>query len=147
MGYKPSVIEQAKFEYSRLGNIFNKGLKEEDIKEELFKRLENIKRKNEELLNAISGANKVSKAAKKDSNYIYNSYYTFYNFYKDFKKFKRMSLDSKYDEMTDFHEFLNSFIKTHKATNTETSDRKNRIFINTWMLTKKIMIVTINGLK
>ena len=66
LGYKPSVIEQAKFEYSPLGNIFNKGLTEKDKKEGLFKRLENIEDKNEELLNAFSGANKVSKAAKKE---------------------------------------------------------------------------------
>ena len=33
LGYKPSVIEQAKFDYSPLGNIFNKGLKEEDKKD------------------------------------------------------------------------------------------------------------------
>ena len=38
-----------------------------------------------------------------------------------------MSLDSKQDEVTDFHEFLNSFIKTHEATTTETKDYKDRI--------------------
>ena len=27
LGYKPSVVEQAKFDYSPLGKIFNKGLK------------------------------------------------------------------------------------------------------------------------
>ena len=42
LGLKPSTVEQAKFEYSPLGKVFNKGLKEEDKKEELFKRLENI---------------------------------------------------------------------------------------------------------
>ena len=31
---KPSTIEQARFEYSPLGKIFNKGLKEEDKKKE-----------------------------------------------------------------------------------------------------------------
>ena len=41
-----------------MGNIFNKGLDRDD-KKELFKRLENIKVKNEELLNAFSAANKV----------------------------------------------------------------------------------------
>ena len=60
LGYKPSVFEQAKFDYSPLGNIFTKGLDKDDQKEGLFKRLENIKDKNEELLNAFSGANKVS---------------------------------------------------------------------------------------
>ena len=39
---KPSTIEQARFEYSPLGKIFNKGLSEDDKKEGLFKRLENI---------------------------------------------------------------------------------------------------------
>ena len=48
LGLKPSTVDQAKFEYSPLGTIFNKGLKEEDKKEELFKRLENIECKNEE---------------------------------------------------------------------------------------------------
>ena len=120
LGYKPSVIEQAKFDYSPLGNIFNKGLKEEDKKEGLFKRLKNIEGKNEELLNTFSEANKVSKAAKNDSNYNYDSEYAFYEFYRDFKKFKRMSLDSKYDEMSDFYTLLNAFIYTHKATNIET---------------------------
>ena len=38
-----------------------------------------------------------------------------------------MSLGSKYDVMTDFHEFLNSFTNTHKAITDETNDRKNRI--------------------
>ena len=33
LGYKPSVFEQGKFDYSPLGKIFNKGLKEEDEKE------------------------------------------------------------------------------------------------------------------
>ena len=45
LGLKPSHVEQAKFEYSRLGKIFNKGLKEEDKKEGLLKRLKNIKEK------------------------------------------------------------------------------------------------------
>ena len=72
LGYKPSVFEQAKFDYSQLGNIFSKELDKDDQKEGLFKKilrietraLENIKDKNEELLNAFSAANTVSKAAK-----------------------------------------------------------------------------------
>ena len=50
---KPSTVEQARFEYSPLGKFFTKGLKEEDNKEGLFKRLKNIKDKNEEHLKAI----------------------------------------------------------------------------------------------
>ena len=33
LGLKPSTVEQAKFEYSPLGKIFNKGLSEDDQKE------------------------------------------------------------------------------------------------------------------
>ena len=50
LGLKPSTVEKAKFEYSPLGKIFNKGLSEEDKKEGLLKKLKNIEDKNEELL-------------------------------------------------------------------------------------------------
>ena len=53
LGLKPSTIEQAKFEYSSLGKIFNKGLDKDDKKEGLFKRLKNIEDKNEKQLKAI----------------------------------------------------------------------------------------------
>ena len=53
LGLKPSTIEQAKFEYSPLGKIVNKGLSEDDKKEEHFKRLENIKDANLTQLQAI----------------------------------------------------------------------------------------------
>ena len=45
LGYKPSVFEQTKFDYSPLGNIFTKGLDKDDEKEELFKRLKILKTK------------------------------------------------------------------------------------------------------
>ena len=44
LGLKPGTVEQAKFGYSALGKIFNKGLKEEDKKEGLLKRLKNIEK-------------------------------------------------------------------------------------------------------
>ena len=64
MGYKPCVFEQTKFDYSSLSNIFTKGLDKDDQNEGLFKRLENIKDENKELLNAFSAANKVCKVTK-----------------------------------------------------------------------------------
>ena len=38
LGLKPSTVEQAKFEHSPLGKIFNKGLSEKDKKEGFLKR-------------------------------------------------------------------------------------------------------------
>ena len=43
LGLKLSTVEQTKFEYSPLGKVFTMGLKEDEKKEGLFKRLENIK--------------------------------------------------------------------------------------------------------
>ena len=54
LNLKPSTVEQAKFEYSPLGKIFNKGLSEDDKKEGILKRLENIKVKKSELLNTFA---------------------------------------------------------------------------------------------
>ena len=42
LGYKPNVVQKAKFEYSPLGQVFNKGLDTSDKKEGLLKRLKNI---------------------------------------------------------------------------------------------------------
>ena len=86
LGYKSSVFEETKFDYSPLGNIFIKGLDKDDQKERLFKKLANIKDKNEELLNAFSPANKV----KNESDFNYNSKYAFYSFYRGFENIKRM---------------------------------------------------------
>ena len=47
---KPSTIEQAKFEYSPLVKIFNKGLDKDDKKEGLFKRLKNIENAQKNLI-------------------------------------------------------------------------------------------------
>ena len=69
LGLKPSTVEQAKFEYSPLGKIFNKGLKEEkDKKEGLLKRLKNIEDKNEEQLKAIK--DKASESIKEVTDFV-----------------------------------------------------------------------------
>ena len=34
LGYRPSVLEQTKFDYSLLGKVFNKGLDEDDKKKD-----------------------------------------------------------------------------------------------------------------
>ena len=58
LGLKPSTVEQAKFEYSPLGKIFNKGLSEDDKEEGLLKKLRNIEGKNEAQLQAIEDMEK-----------------------------------------------------------------------------------------
>ena len=53
LGCKPDVIPKAKFDYSPVGKIFNKGLDESDKKEGLLKRLKNIEDKSGEQLKMI----------------------------------------------------------------------------------------------
>ena len=55
---KPSTVAQAKFEYSPLGKIFNKGLSEDDKKEGPCKRIKNNKNKYKEQLKAIEDQGK-----------------------------------------------------------------------------------------
>ena len=77
-----------------------------------MKSVKNIGDKTQELLKAFTAANKVSKAAKNESDFNYDSKFAFYNFHRRFKKFKRMSLGSKYDEINNFYMLLNAFINT-----------------------------------
>ena len=65
LGLKPSTVEQARFEHSPLGKVFDKGLTEEDKKEGILKRLRNIEDKSEKQLKVFSKANKISRLAKK----------------------------------------------------------------------------------
>ena len=104
LGLKPSTVEQAKFEYSPLGKIFNKGLSEDDKKEGLFKRLENIKEKNEELINTLA----TNKASKSDA-FTYNAKYSFSKL-KNIDDIKKLPLDPMINLMKEHHKKLNSLI-------------------------------------
>ena len=103
LGLKPSTVEQAKFEYSPLGKIFNKGLSEDDKKERILKRLENIKDKNDELLNTFA-INKSSKNKKntKSKILIYNTEHSFAKL-KNIDDIKKLSLDSMFNLMREYH--------------------------------------------
>ena len=111
---KPSTVAQAKFEYSPLGKIFNKGLSEDDKKEGLFKRLKNIEDKNEEQLKLLSNTNKTSSYIKNESDYNYDSNFAFYKFYRDFQSFKDRSLESENNDISQFHRVLNEFKNQNK---------------------------------
>ena len=124
---KPSTIEQAKFEYSSLSKVFNKGLSEEEKKEGLLKRLKNIEDKNEKPLEVENKANEnikevtdfviqpssfeakelinEIKVIQKDVDYkklkIRGGNNVDYDFsdYKTFKEFKRTLLQKNYNRI------------------------------------------------
>ena len=50
LGYKPDVVQKAKFEYSPLGQVFNKGLQKDEKQVGLLKRPKNIENKTDNQL-------------------------------------------------------------------------------------------------
>ena len=74
LGLKPNTIEQARFEYSPLGKIFNKDLSEDDQKEGLFKRLKNTENAQNGLINDNNKPDSVkSKSSKSSISSIFDS--------------------------------------------------------------------------
>ena len=53
LGYKSDAVKKPKFEYSPLGQVFNKGLEKDKKQEGFLKRLKNIEDKTDEQLLAI----------------------------------------------------------------------------------------------
>ena len=53
LGYRPDLVQKAKFEYSPLGQVFNKGSNFNEKQEGLLKRLKNIEDKTDNQLQAI----------------------------------------------------------------------------------------------
>ena len=116
---KPSTVEQAKFEYSPLGKIFNKGLSEDDKKEGILKRLENIKDKNDELLNTFNTTNKASKNKIniQNKNLVYDSNHSFVKF----KNIEDLSLDSMHNRLKNFSKQITNL----KNVSSWTKEKKN----------------------
>ena len=105
LGLEPNTVEQAKFEYSPLGKIFDKGLSGDDKKEGILKSLENIKDKNDELLNTFSTTNKANKTPKINNQskiLIYSTQHSFAKF-RNIGNIKELSLDSMYKKLNDSH--------------------------------------------
>ena len=62
LGYKSDPIQKAKFEYSPLSQVFNKGLYSSEKQEGLFKRLKNVEDKTDNLnINTINDGSKLKK--------------------------------------------------------------------------------------
>ena len=130
LGLKPSTVELAKLEYSPLGKIFNKGLSKDDKKEGILKRLENIKDRNDELLNTFNTTNKSSKNKinTQSIKLMYNTKYSFAKL-KNIGDIKKLSPNSMHNLMKDHHK---KFTKLNKLVpRTEHNINKNKkVLIN-----------------
>ena len=127
---KPSTVAQAKFEYSPLGKIFNKGLSEDDKKEGVLKGLKNIKDKNEELINTLSATNKApkNKTNIQSKKLIYDVNHSFAKL-KNIDDIKKLSLDSMFSIMKEHHKKFNSLDKLKTRTK-DNEKRKEEVLTN-----------------
>ena len=105
-------------------NIFNKGLNEEDKKEGLLKGLKNIKDKNEELINTINTTNKATKNKTniQSKKLIYDGNHSFEEL-KNIDNIKKISLDSMFNIMKEYHEKIN---KLNNLTTRTKDDEKQK---------------------
>ena len=130
LGLKPSTVEQAEFEYSPLGKMFNKGLSEDDKKEGLFKRLENSKSKNEELINTLSTTNKApkNKINNQSKKLLYDVNQSFAKL-RNIDDIKKLSLFIMFNLMKEYHKNFNSLNKL-KPQNENYKKRKQEVLTN-----------------
>ena len=117
LNYKPDAFEQARFEYSPLGNVFIDGLDKSDRKEGLLKRLKNIEDKNNTQLLAIRN---IPRPAIKDEN--------------------NDDVNDEYETIQDFKKELIDKNILHKD-----GDKKFDNIVNKWKQTKDKEIVYINN--
>ena len=104
LGLKPNNIEQARFEYSLLGKIFNKDLDKDDQKEGLFKRLENIKDNNEEHLKLLKDQLEKQPSTIKVKNPNFNN--VFFKNLLDDKSMKVFDEIRKQNEIIDIYNLI-----------------------------------------
>ena len=141
LGLKPSTVEQAKFEYSPLGKIFNKGLSEDDKKEGILKRLENIKDKNDELLNTFNITNKSSgnKTNNQSKKLIYNAEHSFAKL-RNIDDTKKLTLDSMFSLMRKYPKKFPSL--KNLALGTENNKKlKQEVLINAGDIYNKLYYI------
>ena len=89
LGYKPDVIQRAKFEYSPLGEAFNKLFKKDDKNKKV------IKHDNDLVYNSVHNFNKYSVSSFNEISLIDCKFDTRTKFYKDLSKLNDVKSQNK----------------------------------------------------
>ena len=89
LGYKPDVIQRAKFEYSPLGEAFNKVFKKDDKNKKV------IKHDNDLVYNSVHNFSKYSLSSFNEISSIDSKFNTINKFYKDILKLNDVKSQNK----------------------------------------------------
>ena len=92
LGYKPDVIQRVKFEYSPLGEAFNKVFKKDDKNKKV------IKHDNDLVYNSVHNFNKYSLSSFNEISSIDSKFNTINKFYKDILKLNDVKSQNKITE-------------------------------------------------
>ena len=92
LGYKPDVIQRVKFEYSPLGEAFNKVFKKDGKNKKV------IKHDNDLVYNSVHNFNKYSLSSFNEISSIDSKFNTINKFYKDILKLNDVKSQNKITE-------------------------------------------------
>ena len=89
LGYKPDVIQRAKFEYSPLGEAFNKVFKKDGKDKKV------IKHDNDLVYNSVHNFNKYRVSSFNEISSVDSKFHTINKFYKDLLKLNDVKSQNK----------------------------------------------------
>ena len=122
LGYKSDVIQRAKFEYSPLGEAFNKSFKKDGKNKKV------IKHDNDLVYSSVHNSNKYSVSSFNEISSINFKFDTINNFYKDLLKLNDVKSQNKIAEQKCFtksglictRKNMSRFLKTKMKTGGKT---------------------------
>ena len=123
-----------------MGKIFNKGLSKDD-KKEILKTLENIKDKNDELLNTFNTTNETpkNKTNNQRKKLIYNAEHSFAKL-RNIDDIKKLSLDSMFNLMREYHKKFTSLNNLVPQTK-HNKELKQEVLINAGDIYNKLYYI------
>ena len=112
-----------------IDKIFNKELSEDNKKEGLFKKLENIKDKNKELTNRFSTTKALkNKINNQDKRLVYDANHSFSEL-RNINNIKKLSFESMFSIMKEIHQKFNN-LSNLKTRTKDNEKRKQKVLAN-----------------
>ena len=112
-----------------IGKIFNKELSEDNKKEGLFKKLENIKDKNKELTNRFSTTKALkNKINNQDKRLVYDANHSFSEL-RNINNIKKLSFESMFSIMKEIHQNFDK-LNNLKTRTEDNGKRKQKVLTN-----------------
>ena len=129
LGYKPDALEQAKFEYLPLGEVFTDGLDKSDKNEGLLKRLKNIENKSNNQLLTIKNIPRPAIKCENNGN-VSDEYKTIQDFKQELinKNILKLGGVKKFDKIIDKWKQTKDKETVYKNVDTKVNTKKFNLY-------------------